>query len=73
MSTQNVNVARFARNVAWEFFCDFQTSWIKAGKKPDLQKYFKVSFISIQLLFFVRELKEFVRQGVFLLSRLGRK
>ena len=23
--TQNVNVAGFARNVAWDFFCDFQT------------------------------------------------
>ena len=26
MSTQNVNFARFARNVEWDFFCDFQTS-----------------------------------------------
>ena len=25
MSTQNVNVARFACNVEWDFFCDFQT------------------------------------------------
>ena len=25
MSTQNVNVARFARTVEWDFFCDFQT------------------------------------------------
>ena len=25
MSTQNVNVARFARIVEWDFFCDFQT------------------------------------------------
>ena len=25
MSTQNVNVARLARNVEWDFFCDFQT------------------------------------------------
>ena len=25
--TQNVNVARFARNVEWDFFCDFQTPW----------------------------------------------
>ena len=24
LSTQNVNVARFARNVEWNFFCDFQ-------------------------------------------------
>ena len=23
--TQNVNIARFARNVEWDFFCDFQT------------------------------------------------
>ena len=28
LSTQNVNVARFARNVEWDFFCDFQTLWI---------------------------------------------
>ena len=27
MSTQNVNVARFARNVECNFFCDFQTLW----------------------------------------------
>ena len=35
-STQNVNVARFARNVEWDFFCDFQTSKerpLKAIKK----------------------------------------
>ena len=25
MSIQNVNVARFARNIEWYFFCDFQT------------------------------------------------
>ena len=25
LSTQNVNVARFARNVEWDFFCEFQT------------------------------------------------
>ena len=25
LSTQNVNIARFARNVEWDFFCDFQT------------------------------------------------
>ena len=24
LSTQNVNVARFARNVEWDFFCDFK-------------------------------------------------
>ena len=25
LSTQNVYVARFARNIEWDFFCDFQT------------------------------------------------
>ena len=25
--TQNENAARFARNVEWDFFCDFQTPW----------------------------------------------
>ena len=24
---ENVNLARFARNVEWDFFCDFQTPW----------------------------------------------
>ena len=28
LSTQNVNVARFVRNVACDFFYDFQTQWI---------------------------------------------
>ena len=32
LSTQNVNVARFARNVEWDFFCDFQTP-CKRSKK----------------------------------------
>ena len=27
LSTPNVNVARYARNVEWDFFCDFQTPW----------------------------------------------
>ena len=27
LSTQNVNVARFARSVECDFFCDFQTPW----------------------------------------------
>ena len=26
LSTQYVNVARFARNIEWDFFCDFQTT-----------------------------------------------
>ena len=29
LSTQNVNVARFARNVEWDFFCYFQTPWVE--------------------------------------------
>ena len=28
LSTQNVNIARFARNVEWDFFCNFQTPCI---------------------------------------------
>ena len=30
LSTQNVNVARFARTVECDFFCNFQTLWMKA-------------------------------------------
>ena len=46
LSTQNVNVARFARNVEWDFFCDFQTPWVciyifmvKFGKKSFLLSF----------------------------------
>ena len=28
LSTQSVKVARFACNVEWDFFCDFQEIWI---------------------------------------------
>ena len=27
LSIQNASIARFARNVEWDFFCDFQTTW----------------------------------------------
>ena len=30
LSIQNVNVAGFARNVVWDFFCDFQTLCLKS-------------------------------------------
>ena len=33
LSTQNVNVARFARNVEWDFFCEFQTPCDCANKQ----------------------------------------
>ena len=29
LSTQNVNVARSARNVEWDFFCNFKTPWFR--------------------------------------------
>ena len=48
MSTQNVNVARCARNVEWDFFCDFQrpcTCQHNVGKqKPNLYFSFQVFF-----------------------------
>ena len=39
LSTQNVNVARFARIVKWDFFCDFQTPWS-----------FKIESVIVELL-----------------------
>ena len=39
LSTQNVNVARFARNVEWDFFCDFQTPWLALGGKATLWRW----------------------------------
>ena len=35
MSTQHVNVARFARNFKWDFFCNFQTLCRKTGLTLD--------------------------------------
>ena len=36
LSTQNVNVARFARNVECDFFCDFQTLCVElTNRKRD--------------------------------------
>ena len=29
---KNVNVARFARDVEWDFFCDFQTTWARFAR-----------------------------------------
>ena len=34
LSTQNVNIARFARNIKWDFFYDFQTMWVDLNFSP---------------------------------------
>ena len=34
LSTQNINLARFARNLEWAFFCDFQTPCIRYLYRP---------------------------------------
>ena len=49
MSTQNVNVARFARNVEWDFFCDFQTPWV-GTKKEDFLWCFRNNLVLSALL-----------------------
>ena len=36
LSTQNVNVARFARIVEWDFLSDFQTPWNEGPNFPEL-------------------------------------
>ena len=46
LSTQNVNVARFARNVEWDFFCDFQTLWWRMILEVVIKK--NVLFIRVQ-------------------------
>ena len=37
LTTQNINVARFARNVKWDFLSNFQTLWF--------QDYFSSDFV----------------------------
>ena len=47
MSIQNVNVARYARNVEWDFFCDFQTPCFCEKKRKvekNWNKYFFQNF-----------------------------
>ena len=51
LSTQNVNVARFARNVECDFFCGFQTLWYgnakcesPAFRLESLKKWIKLNF-----------------------------
>ena len=39
LSTQNVNVACFARNVEWDFFCDFQTPCFLKTAKGDFADF----------------------------------
>ena len=53
MSNQNVNVTRFARNIEWDFFCDFQTLCLPAGRTlfeififcPKIQLWFPENFV----------------------------
>ena len=42
-STQNLNVAHFARNVEWDFFCDFQTPCFPSNFDINLEKMKKKS------------------------------
>ena len=50
LSTQIVNIARFARNVVWDFLCDFQTLCVVAfnqlrsyTQKEEEQKDYKIA------------------------------
>ena len=47
MSTQNVNVARFARNVEWDFFCDFQTPCKLCRIQPSIEFVGNIGFKKI--------------------------
>ena len=63
LATKNVNVARFARNVEWDFFCEFQTlcflssfkAWEKDTffvKKESWKRFSKFYFLSYYCLGF---------------------
>ena len=53
LSTQNVNVARFARNVEWDFFCDFQTLCEVCPKFNDEDQE-KTAYFLVVLKFLVK-------------------
>ena len=49
MNFQIVNVARFARNVIWDFFCDFQTPWLFQDdplKRPGIETILNDDFMT---------------------------
>ena len=62
LTTQNVNVARFARNVQWDIFCDFQTP------------YAFTIFIEFQILIFFAKLLSksnfYMKQDIRISSRI---
>ena len=66
LATQNVNVTRFARNVEWDFLCDFQTPW--SWKLKDEATDQNPNFSS-WLQKFIQE-KGFSRLSTFLFSCL---
>ena len=51
LSTQNVNVARFARNIECDFFGDFQTLWRRETLVPQ-QFSFRANIVKIDLNYF---------------------
>ena len=53
MSTQNVNVTRFARNVECDFFCDFQTPWTGCNCSSFMDQFMSnpgLNHIGVQIL-----------------------
>ena len=61
LSTENVSVTRFARNVKWDFFCDFQTLWFH-----DFFLYFSVVTEHIS-----KVTNCFIPASIFLTAKLG--
>ena len=57
LSTQNVNVARFARNVEWDFFCDFRTPCHSWEKSPFWCHFIFFAFTRISISTIVRVCK----------------
>ena len=51
LSTRNVYVARFARNVECDFFCDFQTPCTLLAKGHSMSRY--KTFLTVKLFLFL--------------------
>ena len=67
MFTQNVNVARFARNVEWDFFYDFQTPCGNPYKKDQKNETF---FFSHLHAFFTSKAPELMNDFMIEAQRL---
>ena len=72
LSTQNVNVARYARNVEWDFFYSFQTPWMMVFQYDQCHfssKYYEKIFLTHHFGINVGKVDRFLANNRVILSK----